>query len=29
VRGLQSEYSIHRICFPAELQDEIARLYHR
>ncbi len=29
VRGLQAEYSIHRICFPAELQDEIARLYHR
>ncbi|MEP7148438.1 MAG: HD domain-containing protein [Acidobacteriota bacterium] len=29
VRGLQSEYSIHRICFPAELKDEVARLYHR
>jgi HD superfamily phosphohydrolase len=28
VRGLQAEYSIHRICFPAELKDEIARLYH-
>ena len=29
VRGLQAEYSIHRICFPAELQNEIAGLYHR
>ena len=29
VRGLQAEYSIHRICFPAELKDEIAKLYHR
>ena len=29
VRGLQSEYRIHRICFPAELQGEIATLYHR
>ena len=28
VRGLQAEYSIHRICFPAELKDDIARLYH-
>lgn len=28
VRGLQAEYSIHRICFPAELKDEIANLYH-
>ncbi|MEO8573810.1 MAG: HD domain-containing protein [Pyrinomonadaceae bacterium] len=28
VRGLQAEYSIHRICFPAELKDEVARLYH-
>ena len=28
VRGLQAEYSIHRTCFPAELQDEMARLYH-
>ncbi len=29
VRGLQAGYRIHRICFPAELQDEIATLYHR
>jgi len=29
VRGLQAEYRIHRICFPAELQDEVASLYHR
>ncbi|HUR98388.1 MAG TPA: HD domain-containing protein [Pyrinomonadaceae bacterium] len=28
VRGLQAEYSIHRICFPAELKDDVARLYH-
>lgn len=28
VRGLQAEYSIHRICFPAELKDEVACLYH-
>jgi uncharacterized protein len=29
VRGLQAEYRIHRICFPAELKDEIATLYHQ
>ncbi|PYT00702.1 MAG: hypothetical protein DMF63_06595 [Acidobacteria bacterium] len=29
VRGLQSEYGIHRVCFPAELTDEISALYHR
>jgi len=29
VRGLQAEYRIHRICFPAELQDEVGSLYHR
>jgi HD superfamily phosphohydrolase len=28
VRGLQAGYRIHRICFPAELQDEVATLYH-
>lgn len=27
VRGLQSEYRLHRICFPAELKDEVGRLY--
>ena len=29
VRGLQAEYRMHRICFPAELTDEIGKLYHR
>lgn len=29
VRGLQEGYRIHRICFPAELKDEIGKLYHR
>ena len=29
VRGLQAEYRLHRICFPAELTDEIGKLYHR
>ena len=29
VRGLQKGYQIHRVCFPAELKDEIARLYHK
>ncbi|MGH9946963.1 MAG: HD domain-containing protein [Pyrinomonadaceae bacterium] len=28
VRGLQKGYRIHRLCFPAELKDEIKRLYH-
>jgi HD superfamily phosphohydrolase len=28
VRGLQEGYRIHRVCFPAELRDEIAKLYH-
>lgn len=28
VRGLQAGYRIHRICFPAELTEEIATLYH-
>jgi HD superfamily phosphohydrolase len=28
VRGLQEGYRIHRICFPAELKDEIGKLYH-
>jgi uncharacterized protein len=27
VRGLQAEYRLHRICFPAELTDEIGKLY--
>ena len=29
VRGLQEGYRIHRICFPAELKDEVAELYHK
>lgn len=27
VRGLQEGYRVHRVCFPAELRDEIERLY--
>ncbi|MBK7394360.1 MAG: HD domain-containing protein [Chloracidobacterium sp.] len=29
IRGLQEGYRIHRICFPAELKNEIAELYHK
>jgi len=29
VRGLQEGYRIHRICFPAELKNDVAKLYHR
>ena len=29
VRGLQKAYQIHRLCFPAELKDEVAGMYHR
>lgn len=29
VRGLQEGYRIHRICFPAELKDNIGKLYHK
>ncbi|MBV9217344.1 MAG: HD domain-containing protein [Acidobacteria bacterium] len=29
VQGLQQGYRIHRICFPSELKNEIAELYHR
>ncbi len=28
VRGLQEGYTIHRLCFPAELKDRIEKLYH-
>lgn len=28
VRGLQDGYSLHRLCFPAELKNEIGDLYH-
>jgi len=29
IRGLQEGYRIHRICFPAELKEEIGKLYHQ
>lgn len=29
VRGLQEGYSLHRICFPSELKNEIGQLYHK
>ena len=29
VRGLQKGFQMHRICFPAELKNEIAKIYHR
>lgn len=29
VRGLQKGYQIHRVCFPSELKEEIAKLYHK
>ena len=28
VRGLQKGFRIHRVCFPPELKDEIAEIYH-
>ncbi|MBK9155462.1 MAG: HD domain-containing protein [Chloracidobacterium sp.] len=28
VRGLQEGYRIHRVCFPAEVTEQIASLYH-
>jgi hypothetical protein len=28
VRGLQKGYQMHRVCFPAELKQEIAKIYH-
>jgi HD superfamily phosphohydrolase len=28
VRGLGSGYELHRICFPAEVKDQVYRLYH-
>src|SRR6266478_4920559 len=28
VRGLQRGYELNRVCFPAEVKDEIYRLYH-
>jgi uncharacterized protein len=29
VRGLQQGYELHRICFPAEVRQEVYALYHR
>ena len=29
VRGLGRGYELHRICFPAEVKDEVYRLYHK
>ncbi|HEX8286471.1 MAG TPA: HD domain-containing protein [Pyrinomonadaceae bacterium] len=29
VRGLQKGYQMHRVCFPAELKNEIAKIYHK
>lgn len=28
VRGLQEGYSLYRLCFPAEMKDEIGEIYH-
>lgn len=28
VRGLRRSYELHRVCFPAEVKDEVYRLYH-
>jgi HD superfamily phosphohydrolase len=28
VRGLQKGYRIHRVCFPSELKEQMAHLYH-
>lgn len=29
VRGLQKGYQMHRVCFPPELREEIAKFYHQ
>jgi len=29
VRGLQRGYELHRVCFPAEVKDEVYAIYHR
>jgi uncharacterized protein len=28
VRGLRRSYELHRVCFPAEVKEEVYRLYH-
>ena len=29
VRGLQRGYELHRVCFPAEVKNEVYKLYHK
>ena len=29
VRGLQHKYELHRVCFPAEVKNQVYELYHR
>ncbi|HSL55705.1 MAG TPA: hypothetical protein VK868_14980, partial [Pyrinomonadaceae bacterium] len=29
VRGLQHAYELHRVCFPADVKNEVYELYHR
>jgi HD superfamily phosphohydrolase len=29
VRGLQRGYQLHRVCFPAEVKEEVYKLYHK
>jgi len=29
VKGLQHGYELHRVCFPAEVKNEVYKLYHR
>ena len=29
VRGLQRGYELHRVCFPAEVKEDVYKLYHR
>ena len=29
VKGLQHGYELHRVCFPAEVKDEVYEIYHR
>ena len=29
VKGLQHGYELHRVCFPAEVKNEVYEIYHR
>ena len=29
VKGLQHAYELHRVCFPADVKNEVYELYHR